>query len=99
MQPLMHVTVYTVPKVAVLLVSSCFKEGKMNKQFFIQKAGSINKLSAILGINRQAITKWKDQIPEGRIWQLRVLRPEWFDEFELENRRQNKISVSEAIEI
>ena len=50
----------------------------MNKQYFIQQAGSINKLAAILGINRQAITKWKDEIPEGRVWQLRVLKPDWF---------------------
>ena len=71
----------------------------MNKQFFIQKAGSINKLSAILGINRQAITKWKDQIPEGRVWQLRVLRPEWFDEFELENRRSIKSAIEETATI
>ena len=68
----------------------------MDKKYFINKAGSINKLSAILGINRQAITKWKDQIPEGRIWQLRVLRPEWFDEFELENGRLGNTHYEES---
>jgi hypothetical protein len=71
----------------------------MNKRYFINKAGSINKLAALLGINRQAVSAWKDEIPNGRIWQLRVLRPEWFDEFELENRRSIKSAIEETTTI
>jgi DNA-binding XRE family transcriptional regulator len=51
---------------------------KQDKEFFIKKAGSINKLAAILGITRQAITQWEEEIPEGRVWQLMVIKPEWF---------------------
>jgi hypothetical protein len=50
----------------------------MDKQYFIEKAGSPSKLAKLLGIKRQAVNNWQ-QIPKLRIFQLRVLRPEWFD--------------------
>ena len=49
----------------------------MTKEDAIKLAGSQSELARLLGVNRQAVWQWKD-IPPGRIWQLRVLRPEWF---------------------
>jgi predicted transcriptional regulator len=50
----------------------------MDKQYFIKKAGSVKKLAELLGINQAAISQWTT-VPEMRIWQLKVLRPEWFE--------------------
>jgi len=50
----------------------------MDKQYFIEKAGTPSKLAKLLGVTRQAVNNWQ-QIPTLRIFQLRVLRPEWFD--------------------
>jgi len=50
----------------------------MEKQRAIELAGSASKLARLLGVERQSVHKWKN-IPEGRIWQLKVLKPEWFD--------------------
>jgi len=49
----------------------------MTKEQLIRLAGSQSELARILGITRAAVNQWP-QIPEGRLWQLRVLRPEWF---------------------
>lgn len=46
----------------------------------IDLAGSPKALADLLGITPSAISQWKDEIPESRKWQLRVLRPEWFKE-------------------
>ncbi len=51
----------------------------MDKQKAIQLAGSPSKLAKLLGVKRQSVHNWV-KIPEGRIWQLKVLRPEWFKE-------------------
>ena len=51
----------------------------MEKQIAIKLAGSASKLAKLLGVERQSVHKWKS-IPEGRVWQLKVLKPEWFDE-------------------
>ena len=53
----------------------------MDKQKAIVLAGSPAKLARLLGIKRQAVYNWKE-IPELRIYQLRVLRPEWFEVLE-----------------
>jgi len=45
----------------------------------IAKAGSKTALAKLLGVTKAAISHWKF-IPEKRIWQLKVLRPEWFAE-------------------
>jgi hypothetical protein len=50
----------------------------LTKEQAIEKAGSQAKLARLLGVSRSAVWNWK-VIPEGRMWQLRVLRPEWFD--------------------
>ena len=49
----------------------------MDKMQFIQLAGSQQKLADILGISQAAVAQWK-QVPKLRIYQLKVMRPEWF---------------------
>ena len=49
----------------------------MNKEKAIELAGTPAKLAKLLGVSRQAVNNWQ-QIPKLRIFQLRVLRPEWF---------------------
>ena len=49
----------------------------MTKEQAIEKAGSARKLAALLGITTAAISQWKN-VPQARVWQLRVLHPEWF---------------------
>ena len=49
----------------------------MTKEQLIKLAGSQVELAKILGISQPAVSAWKD-IPKARIWQLKVLRPEWF---------------------
>lgn len=53
----------------------------MTLEHAIKLAGSKNKLAQLLGITRMAVSQWKT-IPEKRIWQLKVLRPEWFEVME-----------------
>jgi hypothetical protein len=50
----------------------------MNKSTAIKRAGSISALAALLNIKRQAVSKWPDEVPPLRVYQLRELRPEWF---------------------
>jgi hypothetical protein len=49
----------------------------MDKQKAITLAGSQSELARILGITRAAVHNWKT-IPTGRLYQLMVLRPDWF---------------------
>lgn len=46
----------------------------------IELAGNASTLSSLLEITRGAISQWGEDVPEGRIWQLRSIRPEWFVE-------------------
>ena len=50
----------------------------MDKQQAIEKAGSAMALAKLLGITRQAISQWGDEIPQARLWQLKALKPSWF---------------------
>jgi len=50
----------------------------MTKERAITLAGSQAKLAALLKISSAAISQWKENVPAARLWQLRVLRPEWF---------------------
>ena len=50
----------------------------MTKDQAIALAGTSMALAKMLGIQRQAVSQWGDEIPEARLWQLKVLRPEWF---------------------
>ena len=53
----------------------------MSKEHFIRLAGSQNELAKLLGISQAAVAQWKE-VPQARVWQLRVLRPEWFEVIE-----------------
>jgi len=50
----------------------------MDKAQAIDKAGSAVGLAKILGITPQAISQWGLGVPQARLWQLMVLKPEWF---------------------
>ena len=50
----------------------------MNKKQLIKLAGSQTELAKLLGISQPAVSAWKE-VPQARIWQLKLLRPEWFD--------------------
>jgi DNA-binding transcriptional regulator YdaS (Cro superfamily) len=50
----------------------------MDKQKAITLAGSQSDLAKLLGIKQPAISQWK-VVPIARIWQLKLLKPEWFD--------------------
>ena len=49
----------------------------MDKKQLIEKAGSQVALARLLGVSQAAISQWKG-IPEGRLWQLKAIKPEWF---------------------
>ncbi|GAB3763608.1 hypothetical protein GCM10028796_17410 [Ramlibacter monticola] len=44
----------------------------------IKLAGSPSALAKLLGITPSAISQWGDEIPPLRQYELRDLRPEWF---------------------
>jgi predicted transcriptional regulator len=50
----------------------------MQKEELIKLAGSQSALARLLGISQPAVAMWK-HVPQQRIWQLKLLRPEWFD--------------------
>jgi len=50
----------------------------MLKTEAIQKAGSVTNLAKLLNISQAAISMWGENIPPARVWQLKVLKPEWF---------------------
>lgn len=50
----------------------------MDKQTFIQKAGSQAALAKVLGISQAAVSQWKN-VPELRLLQLKASKPEWFE--------------------
>jgi predicted transcriptional regulator len=49
----------------------------MTKEQAIKLAGSQSNLARLLGISRGAVNQWA-QIPQGRLYQLMVLKPDWF---------------------
>jgi hypothetical protein len=52
----------------------------MKTQQAIKLAGSAKALADLLGITQSAISQWPKDLPETRVWQLWVLRPNWFSE-------------------
>lgn len=58
----------------------------MKTQTAIELAGSASALAALLEITPGAVSQWGDDLPDARVWQLRVLRPTWFKD----ERRQAK---------
>jgi biotin operon repressor len=53
----------------------------LTKEQAIKFAGSQSKLARLLGVTRAAVWQW-ETIPQARIWQLQLLRPDWFDVIE-----------------
>jgi predicted transcriptional regulator len=51
----------------------------MTKQDLIKLAGSQRELAKLLGISQPAVSAWKE-VPQARIWQLKLLKPNWFKE-------------------
>lgn len=49
----------------------------MTKEKLIELAGSQVRLAKLLGISQPAVAAWKE-VPQARIWQLRLLKPQWF---------------------
>lgn len=52
----------------------------MNTDKAIEHAGSAKALAELLEITPSAICQWGDKVPQAREWQLRVMRPQWFEE-------------------
>jgi DNA-binding transcriptional regulator YdaS (Cro superfamily) len=50
----------------------------MTTQQAADLAGSKAALARLLGVTRGAVSQWV-RLPKGRLYQLMVLRPEWFD--------------------
>jgi hypothetical protein len=50
----------------------------MDKQTAIKKAGGVQALAKLLDVSHQAIYAWRGKLPKMRLFQLQVLRPEWF---------------------
>lgn len=50
----------------------------MEKNLAIKLAGSQVELAKLLGISQPAVSAWKSVVPKARVWQLKVLRPDWF---------------------
>lgn len=50
----------------------------MKTELAISRATTQAALAKLLDITPSAISQWGEEVPEHRVWQLRVLRPEWF---------------------
>lgn len=50
----------------------------MKKADAIKLAGSAIKLAKVLGITKGAVSHWGEDIPKGREYELRYIKPEWF---------------------
>lgn len=53
---------------------SALNLNKMKTEYAIQKAGSKSALARILGVTKGAISQYGLNLPEGRTWQLRVIK-------------------------
>ena len=49
----------------------------MTKSELLTKVHNQTELAELLGISQSAISQWKE-IPTARLWQLKLLKPEWF---------------------
>lgn len=52
--------------------------GGMNKKDAIKLAGSAAELARVLGISRQAVSRWRGKLPPLQVYRLRELKPRWF---------------------
>ncbi len=63
----------------VVFLSKYLYTSAMTITQLIKNAGSQSELARLLGVTRGAVWIWKrDGIPKHRIWQLKLIRPEWF---------------------
>jgi len=53
------------------------EEVMLDKHSAIALAGSVTALARLLGVSKSAVSQWVE-IPKGRVWQIKCLRPEWF---------------------
>lgn len=44
----------------------------------VELAGGKAKLAQLLGITPGAVSQWGEDLPPSRVWQLQLLRREWF---------------------
>ncbi len=51
---------------------------ELSKEKAIQLAGGQQRLAELLGISQPSVSQWKKNVPIARVWQLKVLKPEWF---------------------
>jgi len=51
----------------------------MKKADAIKLAGSAIKLAKVLGITKGAVSHWGEDIPKGREYELRYIKPDWFN--------------------
>lgn len=63
----------------------------MKTQQAIELAGNAASLAKLLGITPSAITQWGENVPEKRVWQMRLLKPSWF--------RKSKTPTTEAAHV
>lgn len=56
----------------------------MDKAKAVELAGGVTALARLLGIAKSSVSEWVE-IPQARIWQLKVIRPKWF-------RKQKEVS-------
>lgn len=50
----------------------------MTKDQAIAKAGNASRLAEILGVSKQAVSMWGQQMPLLRVYQLKERKPGWF---------------------
>ena len=50
----------------------------MKKHEAIALAGSVTALADLLEITPGAVSLWGENVPDARVWQLKVIRPEWW---------------------
>jgi hypothetical protein len=50
----------------------------MDKPTAIKKAGSAANLARLLGISKQAVSKWGQELPPLQVYRLKELKPRWF---------------------
>ena len=51
--------------------------GSMLKDEAVKLIGSQAALARLLGVTRGAVWHWV-HLPQSRVWQLKLLKPEWF---------------------
>ena len=51
----------------------------MKKTEALALAGSVTELAALLDITPGAVSLWGEYLPDARVWQLKVIRPKWFN--------------------